>query len=112
EASSDPVARFSSRPDYAGLIYSAGYATPKENLKNFPPTFLCSAQWDRGPALGNAQLFTDLTKAGAVAELHVYQKGRHGFGSGFGSPEFGTWMSELKHFLEVGGFLTPKGDRK
>ncbi len=49
---------------------------------------------------GNAQLFMDLTRAGAVAEMHVYQKGRHGFGSGFGSPEFGDWMSELRALPE------------
>ena len=47
----------------------------------------------------------DLVRAGAVAEIHVYQKGRHGFGSGFGSPEFSSWMPALKHFLEIGGFL-------
>jgi hypothetical protein len=47
----------------------------------------------------------DLTKAGAVAEIHVYQKGRHGFGSAFGSAEFSDWMPALKHFLEVGGLL-------
>jgi formylglycine-generating enzyme required for sulfatase activity len=47
----------------------------------------------------------DLTKAGAVAELHVYQKGRHGFGSGVGSTEFGDWMPRLQGFLRVGGFL-------
>jgi hypothetical protein len=47
----------------------------------------------------------DLTRAGAVAEVHVYQRGRHGFGSGFGSPAFGGWMSELQRFLAVGGFL-------
>ena len=44
-------------------------------------------------------------KAGAVAELHVYQRGRHGFGSGYGSPEFGDWMPRLEHFLRVGGLL-------
>jgi hypothetical protein len=67
-----------------------------------------SAAADRGPSIGNAQLFVDLTKAGATAELHIYQKGRHGFGSGFGSPEFDTWMPALKHFLEIGGFLPGK----
>ena len=50
----------------------------------------------------------DLTRAGAVAEIHVYQKGRHGFGSGFGSPEFGDWMPELRHFLETAGLLPRK----
>ena len=84
----DPVDRLSSRPDYLVLVYGAGRATPGESLKNFPPTFLVSAAADTGPSLGNAQLFMDLTRAGAVAEIHVYQKGRHGFGSGFGSREF------------------------
>jgi formylglycine-generating enzyme required for sulfatase activity/acetyl esterase/lipase len=102
----DPVARVSSRPDYLALVYGAGQATAGEALKDFPPTFLVSAAADQGPSLGNAQLFMDLTRAGAVAELHVYQQGRHGFGSGFGSPEFGGWMAALAHFLELGGFLS------
>ncbi len=101
----DPIQRVSSRPDYAALIYGAGQATPGESLKDYPPTFLLSAAADQGPSLANAQLFTDLTKAGAIAELHVYQRGRHGFGSGYASPEFGDWMPRLEHFLRVGGFL-------
>jgi acetyl esterase/lipase len=101
----DPLDRVSSRPDYVALVYGAGRATPTESLKDFPPTFLLSAAADQGPSLANAQLFTDLTKAGAVAELHVYQRGRHGFGSGHGSPEFADWMPRLEHFLRVGGFL-------
>ena len=101
----DPVDRVSSRPDYLALVYGAGRATEGESLKEFPPTFLVSAAADQGPSIGNAQLFMDLTKAGGVAEVHVYQKGRHGFGSGFGSPEFSDWMPALRHFLERGGLL-------
>jgi acetyl esterase/lipase len=104
-AAADPIDRVGSRPDYLALVYGAGRAAPGESLKAFPPTFLVSAAGDQGPSLGNAQLFMDLTRAGAVAEIHVYQKGRHGFGSGFGSPEFSEWMSALKHFLQIGGFL-------
>jgi endo-1,4-beta-xylanase len=104
-SAADPIDRVSSRPDYLALVYGAGRATPGESLKGFPPTLLVSAAGDQGPSLGNAQLFMDLIRAGAVAEIHVYQKGRHGFGSGFGSPEFGDWMPALKHFLEIGGFL-------
>jgi acetyl esterase/lipase len=105
----DEIDRVSSRPDYLALVYGAGRATPGESLKDFPPTFLVSAAADQGPSLGNAQLFIDLTKAGAAAEIHVYQKGRHGFGSGAGSPEFADWMPRLEHFLSVGGFLAPAG---
>jgi endo-1,4-beta-xylanase len=101
----DPIERVSSRPDYVALVYGAGRATPGESLKDFPPTFLLSAAADQGPSLVNAQLFSELTQAGAVAELHVYQRGRHGFGSGYGSPEFADWMPRLEHFLRVGGFL-------
>jgi acetyl esterase/lipase len=101
----DPIERKSSRPDYVALVYGAGNATAGESLRDFPPTFLLSAAADQGPSLANAQLFIDLTKAGAVAELHVYQRGRHGFGSGYGSPEFADWMPRLEHFLRVGSFL-------
>jgi acetyl esterase/lipase len=105
----DPVDRVSSRPDFLVLVYGAGRAAQGESLKDFPPTFLVAAAADRGASLPSAQLFTDLTRAGAIAEIHVYQQGRHGFGSGFGDPEFADWMPRLQHFLEVGGFL--KGAR-
>jgi formylglycine-generating enzyme required for sulfatase activity len=112
--SADPIERVSSRPDYAGLIYGAGRASDGESLKDYPPTFLLSAAGDQAPSLANAQLFMDLSKAGAVAELHVYQRGRHGFGSGLGSSEFADWMPRLQGFLRLGGFLptpvTPAAD--
>ena len=101
----DPVDRLSSRPDYLVLVYGAGRATPGESLKSFPPTFLISAAADTGPAIGNAQLFVDLTRAGATAEIHVYQKGRHGFGTRLRESEFSDWMPRLEHFLQQDGFL-------
>jgi acetyl esterase/lipase len=104
----DPIDRVSSRPDYLVMVYSAGHPTPGEQLKNFPPTFLLSASWDRGNANGSAKLYLDMNAAGTVVELHLYQKGRHGFGAAYGSPEFSPWMAELRHFLEQDGFL-PKG---
>jgi len=106
--STDPLDKIDSRPNYLVLVYSVGRDSPGESLKDFPPTFMVSAAGDRGPSMGNAQLFMDLTRAGATAELHIYQKGRHGFGSGYGSPEFGDWMPRLHGFLKLGGFL-PEG---
>jgi acetyl esterase/lipase len=105
-SASDPIERVSARPDYLALVYGPGNATPGETLKNFPPTFLLSAAADTGPSMGNAQLFMDLTRAGAVAEIHVYQRGRHGFGAASGSPEFSLWMDQLKHFLDMNNLLT------
>jgi endo-1,4-beta-xylanase len=101
----DPVDREPSKPDWLGMVYGPGRARPEEDLKSFPPTFLLSAAWDKGAADGSAQFFLDVNKAGGIAELHLYQKGRHGFGAGNGSPEFSLWMDTLRHFLEQGGFL-------
>ncbi len=103
--STDPIDRVSSRPDYLGLIYGAGRTKPGESLKDFPPTFLMVAAGDKGNALGSAQLFMDLTRAGANAELHIYQKGHHGFGSGFASGTYSDWMGRLEHFLKQAGFI-------
>ena len=91
-------------PLIGGVILSV--TSPDVSYVANAVTFLVSAAADQGPSLGNAQLFIDLTKAGAVAEIHVYQRGRHGFGSGVGSPEFEDWMPRLHHFLEIGGFLS------
>lgn len=104
-SSPDPIERVSSKPDYGVMIYSAGRKLPNENLKDFPPMFLLAAQWDRGAAAGTVSLYQEMTKAGTVAELHIYQKGRHGFGAAFGSPEFHPWMDLLRHFLIQDKFL-------
>ncbi len=105
-AATDPVAHFSSKPDYLAFVYgAAGRAPQGESLKDYPPTFMVASQLDTGQSLPAAQFFIDLTKAGAVAELHLYEKGHHGFGSGFGAPEFEDWMPRLEHFLKMTGFL-------
>ncbi len=108
-SAADPLDRVSSRPDYLVLVYGPGRATPGEQLKDFPPTFLLAAAADRGASNGSAQFFLELNRAGAVAELHLYQKGRHGFGAAYRSPEFSPWMPELRHFLQQDGFL-PAGN--
>jgi endo-1,4-beta-xylanase len=105
----DPLDRVSSRPDFLILVYGPGRATPGEQLKDFPPTFLLAAAADKGAANGSAQLFLEMNRAGAVVELHLYQKGRHGFGAAYRSPEFSPWMPALQHFLQQDGFL-PKGN--
>lgn len=104
----DPVDRYDSKPNLLLMVYSAGRPTSSELLQNFPPTFLLAAAWDRGAANGSAQLFLEMNKAGAVVELHLYQRGRHGFGAAATSPEFGPWMDVLKHFLNQNQFFGGK----
>lgn len=101
----DPVERLSAKPNVLLMVYSAGRPTSPELLQNFPPTFLLAAAWDRGAANGSAQLFLDMNRAGGIAELHIYQRGRHGFGAATTSPEFSPWMDVLKHFLNRNNFF-------
>jgi endo-1,4-beta-xylanase len=102
----DPVARMNSKPNYLAYVYgAAGRPVAGESLKDYPPTFMVASQADTGQSLPAAQFFMDLTRAGATAELHLYEKGHHGFGSGFGAPEFEDWMPRLEHFLKMTGFL-------
>jgi Prolyl oligopeptidase family len=88
-----------SRPDYLGLVYGPGRIAPGESLKNFPPAFLLCGQADTSNAVDSAQLFAELTRAGVTAEIHVYQKGRHGFGGGFATPIYSDWMARLQRFF-------------
>ncbi len=101
----DPVDRMNSKPHSLIMVYGPGRPTATESLKNFPPTYLLSAAADTGAANGTAQLFLDINKAGGVAEIHIYQRGRHGFGAATTSPEYGPWMDSLKHFLEMNQFF-------
>jgi acetyl esterase/lipase len=104
----DPVEKLSSKAHSLVMVYSAGRAMPGEKLAEFPPVFLLAAAHDRGAANSSAQLFLDMNKAGTVVELHLYQRGRHGFGAATTSPEYGPWMDQLKHFLNLNQFFGGK----
>ena len=103
-AAADPLDRVSSRPDFAILVYGPGRPSPGENLANFPPAFIIAAAADSS-ATGSAQLFLDLKKAGVSAELHLYQKGRHGFGLGEGHPVLSDWVGRCENWMKNAGLL-------
>jgi len=76
----DPVARQSSRPSFQALLYPAipqGLTFSPDT----PPAFLLGGAEDQ-PAIsqGLATLYLALRRAGARAELHLYEGVGHGFG--------------------------------
>jgi acetyl esterase/lipase len=76
----DEVERQSSRPSFQALIYPsipAGLTFSPQT----PPAFLLGGTLDR-PAIsqGLAELYLGLQRAGAHAELHLYEGVGHGFG--------------------------------
>ncbi|MBB3693525.1 alpha/beta hydrolase [Sphingomonas sp. BK580] len=65
-----------SRPDFVGLIYG-GLRTPV--LADAPPAFIAGAADDEYQPNDPVLLYTAWRKAGAIAELHLYERGGHGF---------------------------------
>lgn len=129
----DPIDRVSCRPDFLILCYpvislNPPYAhmgsrtnllgkdaDPKlvEELCNdrqvtskTPPTFLFHTDEDNGVVPENSVLFyLALRKAKVPAELHVYEKGRHGVGLAPRDPVLSSWPGRLEAWLNVRGLL-------
>jgi acetyl esterase/lipase len=68
------------RPDFAVAMYGAAL-TPEMPGPGAPPLFIAAAQDDpQLPAVNSVDIFQRWTKAGRPAELHLYERGGHGFG--------------------------------
>jgi acetyl esterase/lipase len=113
--SADAVSRVSSRPDFAVLVYGAGGLAPTPGragstppdpaqVKQFPPSFIIAAEDDRA-STGAVASWQALRNAGVSAELHIYQKGRHGFGAAEFYPILSDWMGRLELWMKCGGWL-------
>jgi endo-1,4-beta-xylanase len=77
----DPVDRLGSRPDFQALVYPGLPRGDNRPLPaDTPPTFLLSAFDDARPTQQLATLLTQLRAAGIPTEVHIYQRGGHGFG--------------------------------
>ena len=70
-AATDAMARVSARPDFLVLVYSAGRATPGEDLKTFPPTSSPAPQRDTGPANGSANSSSRSTRPAPPPNPHL-----------------------------------------
>jgi len=107
-ASSDPLERVSSRPDFFAPIYPGGLQRTDLSWSQAatPPAFLACAYDDRMPDQ-LAAFFTTLRKAGVNAELHIYNSGGHGFGVRADRPDLAvsTWHVRFAEWLGNRGFL-------
>jgi acetyl esterase/lipase len=72
-----------------------------------PPAFLVHAQDDDGVSPDNSILFYQaLTAHHVPAELHIYQKGGHGFGLNLPNSKE-LWMDRCRHWMELNGWVRP-----
>ncbi len=83
------------------------YSTELHVTKNTPPTFLVAATPDRTVPVENSLGFYEaLLHAGVPAELHLYEKGFHGFGLVKDLGPVSGWPGLCEEWLRVNGWLT------
>jgi acetyl esterase/lipase len=130
---SDPIDRVSSRPDFAILAYPVilmegpfAHAGSRRNLlgenpdpklleylsndlqvtTRTPPTFLFHTTEDKGvPPENSVRFYLALRKHNVPAELHIYEKGRHGVGLAASDPVLKSWSDRLRDWLVIRGLL-------
>jgi acetyl esterase/lipase len=133
----DPVERVSSRPSVMILIYPVitmrekTHAGSRRNLlgesptpelvallsneeqvtKETPPAFLVHTMTDAAVPVENTLNFVSaLRRAGVPFELHLYERGPHGFGLGTARPNrpadpiLSTWPAHAADWLRLHGF--------
>lgn len=129
----DPVDRVSSRPDFAILAYPVisftteythrgslrnllGENPPPELVRSLsselrvtaqtPPTFLFHTNEDTGVPPENSVLFyLALRKHAVPAEMHIYERGRHGLGLAATDAAVSAWSAQLAAWLRERGLL-------
>ena len=99
------------RPNYVAPIYAGLDPTPIP--ADAPPMFLAAASNDQfGMAPYAIDLYNRWIASKHSAELHLYAKGRHGFGMRKQGIPTDTWIERFYDWLGLQGLLKPPGDGK
>lgn len=86
-----------SRPDFVGLIYG-GLRAPVP--AGAPPAFIAGAADDEYQPNDQVLLYQAWRKAGAAAELHLYERGGHGFDLHRQGTTSDHWFDQLLSWMQ------------
>lgn len=105
----DSIAHLGSRNNLLGKSPSPEkireYSNELQVTAETPPTFLVHASDDKVVLPANSiRFYESLLKNGVAAELHIYEKGGHGFGMNNPTTEE-KWMESFKNWLISRGLL-------
>lgn len=110
----DEIDALSCKPDFAMLVYpwrilntDTGRLIDGFSIQNdTAPTFIVHTSDDRSTAAGAAQLYIELKNRNVPAELHIYEKGGHGYGIRGNDRNFiGTWPDRADQWLKLRGLV-------
>ena len=101
-AATDPVEREAANANFQIQIYPGPLGIPQEVPENAIPAFLLASNYDECCSQTIVDLLNAYRKAGAPVEIHLYDKGAHGFNMGDRSDfkTISTWPNRLKDWLE------------
>ncbi|WP_295925666.1 alpha/beta hydrolase [uncultured Xanthomonas sp.] len=91
-----------SRPDFVALIYG-GLRTPVP--ADAPPAFIAGASDDEYQPHDPILLYSAWRKAGAAAEMHLYEHGGHGFDLRPKGTPSDHWFDEFIWWMQAHGLL-------
>ena len=113
----DQVDEHSCRPDFAVLVYPAGFANDHGELfddvvvrETTPPMFFVHTYDDPVSPLHSLSLCAALKAAGVSAELHLYAQGGHGYGLRRTDLPVTRWPERCRDWLASEGWLEPASD--
>lgn len=89
------------KPNFVGIIYSFA---PDQPTAGLPPAFMAGAA-DDPLAAQMPQMFGNWLASGAKAELHIYAKGQHGFGTAKQNLPVDGWLSVFHGWMGQQGFI-------
>ena len=91
-----------SRPDFVGIFYG-GLRTPVP--PDASPAFIAAAADDDYLPNDSVQIYEAWRKAGAPAELHIYEHGGHGFDLTPKGTTSDHWFDELVWWMQSRGLM-------
>lgn len=92
------------RPNFAAPIYGA--MDEKAPPVDGPPLFIAVTQDDPAvPATESLKIYSSWTAAGLPAELHVYERGGHGFGMRKLNLPVDNWTGAFEAWMKSHGWL-------
>jgi acetyl esterase/lipase len=130
----DPLDRPASRPDFAVLAYPVisfseefthqgsrnnllgpnpdqalldGLSAERHVTPRTPPSFIFYTDEDPVRPENGVAFYLALRRAKVPAELHIYERGRHGLGLAQDDPVVSTWTERLRDWLRLRGVVRP-----
>lgn len=96
-----------SRPNFVGPIYTYENAIIGSKVPTAPtPIFIaCASDDDLGLAMHSIHIYSKWSEAGQSAELHMYEKGKHGFGTKKQNLPVDSWMDRYTDWLQEHGLI-------